>query len=281
MFILKLLSRLPLSVLYIFSDVLFYITFYIVRYRRKIVWKNLRHVFPEKKSRDLKQIEKQFYRNLADSSVETLKLLTMTDAELQKRVIVEKGLVMRLNEKGYQVFGMTAHFCNWEWLLVSCSNTLGYPVHAVYKRLNNPFFDRLMVKIRSIQGALLHEKKKVVADIMKMKGEPFLMAMVADQRPFKGENKYWTTFMNQDAAFFTGTELLARRKDIKVVYASMRRVKRGYYTVKFKLIEESPTQSKLGEITEKFVRLMEEDIREDPASYLWSHNRWKSKKPKK
>ena len=102
--------------------------------------------------------------------------------------------------------------------------------------------------------------------------------MVADQRPFSGENKYWTVFLNQDSAFYTGTELLARRKDIKVIYASMKRVRRGYYEVCFKEVESSPKTSLQGEITEKFIQLAEQDILNDPASYLWSHERWKLKK---
>lgn len=279
MLILKFLSFLPFPVLYAFSDVLFFFSFYIIGYRRKIVQKNLRNAFPNRNSLELYRIEKQFYKNLADTSVETLKLLTISEKELSRRVQVDKSILDMLRKDNYRVFGMTSHFCNWEWLLVACSNRLGYPVHAVYQRLRNPFFDRLMIAIRSRLGVVMHEKKSVVNDIMKMNDEPFLMAMVADQRPFKGENQYWTTFMNQDSAFLTGTELLARRKDIKVVYASMQRIKRGYYSVQFKLIDKNPVQSKPGEITEKFIRFVDEDIQADPASYLWSHDRWKLKKP--
>lgn len=279
MLILKFLSFLPVPVLYAFSDVLFFFSFYIIGYRRKIVQKNLRNAFPKRNSLELYRIEKQFYKNLADTSVETLKLLTISEKELLRRVLIDSMEVERLRKDFLKVFGMTSHFCNWEWLLVACSNRLGYPVHAVYQRLRNPFFDRLMIAIRSRLGVVMHEKKSVVNDIMKMNDEPFLMAMVADQRPFKGDNQYWTTFMNQDSAFLTGTELLARRKDIKVVYASMQRIKRGYYSVQFKLIDKNPVQSKPGEITEKFIRFMEEDIQADPASYLWSHDRWKLKKP--
>jgi KDO2-lipid IV(A) lauroyltransferase len=128
---------------------------------------------------------------------------------------------------------------------------------------------------------VLHEKDEVVKDIMLMNDELYLMAMVADQRPFSGENRYWTTFLNQDSAFLTGSELLARRKGIKVMYASMKRVKRGYYEVSFLELEANPKATDRGEITEKFIVMMEKSINEDPSSYLWSHDRWKLKKPTK
>ena len=111
-----------------------------------------------------------------------------------------------------------------------------------------------------------------------MKSGPYMMSMVADQRPFSGENKYWSVFLNQEAAFYSGTELLARRMDIKVIYASMKRVKRGYYEVRFEELEPNPAKAAPNEITEKFIRLAEKDILTDPSSYLWSHDRWKHRK---
>ena len=279
MFFLKLLSRLPFSVLYLIADFLFLVAYHVVSYRRDIVRKNLKNSFPEKSDRWIKQIEKQFYKNLADTSVETLKLLTITEDQLLKRVEVDNSLTMRYHELGYPVIGMTSHFCNWEWFLVASSNTLGLPLHAVYQRLRNPFFDDLMKRIRSRFGVVLHEKNDAVRNILKMKGQSYLMSMVGDQRPFLGENRYWSVFLNQDASFYSGSEFLARRMDIKVVYAAMKRVKRGYYKVHFEELEPDPKNAAPNEITERFIRRAEKDILSDPASYLWSHDRWKYKKP--
>jgi KDO2-lipid IV(A) lauroyltransferase len=253
--------------------------YHVVRYRRDVVWKNLKNAFPEKAEKELRSIERQFYHNFADTSVETLKLLTISETALLTRVKVDSSLTMKYHSLGYSAFGMTAHFCNWEWLLVASSNQLGLKVHAAYKRLSNPVYDKLMIDIRSRFGVVLHEKDDVVRSVMRMKDHNYLMAMVADQRPFSGENKYWTRFMNQDSAFMTGSELLARRKDIKVVYASMQRIKRGYYEVTFKQVSVVPKQTVPGQITEKFIEFVEEDINKDPASYLWSHDRWKLKNP--
>ncbi len=249
-------------------------------YRRSIVWKNLTGAFPEKSSKERKQIERQFYRNMADTTVETLKLLTIPEERLLKRVDLDTKVTLKYHELGYPVFGMTSHFCNWEWLLVAGSNTVGLPLHAVYQQLHSPFFDQLMIKIRSRFGVQLHEKNAIVKNLMKMRDQSYLMSMVADQRPFSGENRYWSTFLNQDAAFYSGTELLARRMDIKVIYASMQRVKRGYYKVVFEELEPDPKNANPNEITEKFIRRAEIDILNDPPSYLWSHDRWKHKRTK-
>ena len=164
---------------------------------------------------------------------------------------------------------------------VTGSNQLGLEVHVVYQRLRSPFFNELMKKIRSRFGVILHEKGEAVRNIYKMDKRPYLMSMAADQRPYSGEKKYWSVFLNQDAAFYTGTEMLARRMDIKVIYARMRRIRRGYYEVEFEELERQPTNTRPYEITEKFIRLVERDIHDDPSAYLWSHDRWKHQRAKK
>ena len=269
----------PFVFLYGIADLLYFVSYYIVRYRREIVRKNLTRAFPGKSNKEIRKIERDFYHHLADTSMETLKLLTISEEALLRRVNIDNSLTMKYHEQGFPVLGMTSHFCNWEWLLVASSNRLGLPLHAVYQRLRNSFFDRLMIGIRSRFGVVMHEKDDAVRDIIKMKGKSYLMSMVADQRPFSGENRYWSRFLNQNAAFYSGSEYLARRMDIKVIYATMRRVKRGYYDVHFEELEKDPINTAPNEITERFIRRAEEDIQKDPASYLWSHDRWKHKKP--
>ncbi len=253
--------------------------YYVLKYRRAVVWRNLQNSFPEKSDGELRLIEKKFYRNLADIGVETIKALSIERKYLDRRVKVDHTLPRKFHDNSEPVFVMTSHLGNWEWLLLSCSQLGGYEVHAVYQKLRNEFFNNFMLILRSRFGAIMHDKDFVIKDLIHMKGEHFLMAMVADQRPFSGENKYWTTFLNQDSAFYSGTELLARRFDIKVIYASMRRMSRGHYEVKFFDVETDPKSSPKHAITEKFIRFVEQDIKNDPASYLWSHDRWKLKKP--
>lgn len=249
-----------------------------MRYRKDVVRKNLINSFPDKNAVEIREIQRKFYKNLADTSVETIKLLTISEEDLLKRVKFDSSLTRKYHDLGYDVFGMTAHFSNWEWLLVAGSNQVGLKLHAAYQTLRNPFFDKLMIKIRTRFGVVMHEKRDVIKDVINMKGESYLMSMVADQRPFSNRNIYWSTFMNQDAAFYTGTEMLARRMDIKVVYASMKRVKRGYYEVRFLDIESSPLTSEPNAIIQKFIDLAEKNILDDPSSYLWSHDRWKHKR---
>jgi len=239
------------------------------------VFKNLKNSFPEKSQTELRAIEKQFYINLADIGIETIKALSIKRKHLERRVTVDHSLPRRFYEDSTPVFVMTSHLCNWEWLLLACSRLGDYEVHAVYQKLRNDFFNNFMLMLRSRFGAIMHNKDFVIKDLIRLKGKLFLMAMVADQRPFSGENKYWTTFLNQDSAFYSGTELLAKRFNIKVIYASMRRIKRGQYEVVFFEVETKPKSSPKHAITDKFIEFVERDIRNDPASYLWSHDRWK------
>jgi len=278
-FFIKLLSRLPLSILYLLSDFLYLMTYYIVRYRRILVMKNLRNSFPEKSEKELRSVQKKFYHNLADVSIETLKGISISKKELEKRAIIRNNLIEELMTVDKPIILMTSHLCNWEWELLAVCHFHAVEIHAVYQKLRNNFFDKLMLALRSRFGAFMHEKNSVVAEMSQIGSKPYVLAMISDQRPFSGERKYWATFMNQDAAFYSGAEILARRMDIPVVYISMHRTRRGFYEMFCELITAEPRLMERNEITNSFIRLTERDISKDPSSYLWSHNRWKHKKP--
>ena len=279
MFLIKLLSYLPLNILYLISDFLFLLAYHIIRYRRELVMKNLNNSFPHKSLSELAIIEKQFYRNLADISVETIKALTISIVDVKKRVKIQGKQIEETMNLGRPVIIMTPHFCNWELEWVALCHHLPYEMHAVYQKLRNKFFNDFMLALRSRFGGIMHEKNTAVADMAKMGSRKYIMGMVSDQRPFSGDRKYWATFMNQDAAFYSGTEILARRLDLPVIYVSMHRVNRGFYNITFDIITTEPRLTGRNEITNTFIRLMERDISNDPASYLWSHDRWKHKKP--
>lgn len=279
--LIKYLSYLPMPILYRVSDFAFFVTYRLIKYRRDVVRNNLLNAFPEKKIDEIITIERKFYKNLADSLVESLKMMTISEAELKQRVKVNDALPSIFFKKGKPLLVMTSHQNNWEWLLQACANIGGYKVHAAYQRLRNKSFDELMIYLRSRFGVVLHEKNDVVNDMKKLNetGDLFLMAMVADQRPFSGVNRFWTKFMHQDAAFYSGTELLAKRFDIPVAYVSMKRVRRGYYEVSFTEVKANPTASPRNAIIQKYVQLVEADINAEPSAYLWTHDRWKLKKP--
>ena len=230
--------------------------------------------------RELKKTIKAFYRNFTDVFLETFKLISISEKELIRRASVKNIEVLndRL-ERGESVIALTSHYCNWEWLLASCSLQLKYSPDAVYLRVKNPFFEKLMLKIRSRFGAHMIEKKYVLSEGYRRQEMTRVIAMVADQAP-KGERSLkWLKFLNQDTAFINGPERISRILHLPVIYCKMSRTSRGFYEIEFVEVESSPGQSNDPGITEKFGSILEETILECPPNWLWSHNRWKQSKP--
>ena len=276
MFLFKIISRLPFSVLYTLADILYVLLFHVIAYRKKVVFENLRKSFPEKTPIEIRSIAKGFYKNLIDVILETVKLLTISEEELRKRVAMDNPeTIMQFRAQNRPVVVLTSHQCNWEWLLVSCSLQLDYPVDAVYLRLNNSFSNNLMLSIRSRFGANMIEKNELFKSLISRKEIARIIAMIGDQAPRHDANVLWTDFLNQETNFFTGGERIAAKMNLPVVYVEMRRRKRGHYAITFEVLSEFPAQDPKNAIMEKFVRAMEKTIRRYPADWLWSHKRWK------
>lgn len=276
MFLLKIISRLPFSILYALADSFFVVLFYLVSYRKKVVFDNLRKSFPEKAPQEIRAIAKGFYKNLIDVMLETVKLLTISEKELRKRVVIDNPeVIMQFRIQDRPVVVLTSHQCNWEWLLVSCSLQLDYPVDGVYLRLTNSFSDHLMLAIRSRFGANMIEKKDLFKSLITKKNIARIIAMVGDQAPKHDAHVLWTNFLHQETNFFTGGERIAIKMNMPILYVEMRRLKRGHYAIAFEVLSESPKESQKNEITEKFVRAMEKTIHQYPSDWLWSHKRWK------
>ncbi|GAB3965535.1 lysophospholipid acyltransferase family protein [Spirosoma terrae] len=272
----RLLSRLPLGILYGLSDILYFILLYLIRYRREVVLKNLQLSFPEKSPADIKRIAKGFYRNLTDLIVETIKMPALSADELHRRVhFVNPELVKERLQAGQAIIGMASHSSNWEWI-PSASVLNDMPTDSIYKTLNNPFFEELMREVRSSFGAVPIPMHTLPRRMVEAKNLPRIIALVADQVPDVPEQAYWTDFLHQDTPFYPGTERLARSRHLPVFYTELKRVKRGYYEVKFTLIGEAPyDQLPLGTILDRYRDLLEKTIRENPSDWLWSHKRWK------
>ncbi len=276
----KAISYLPFWLLYLIADLIAFTANHILNYRKKVVLNNLRHAFPEKTEREIQIIADQFYKDFADTIVETLKTLTISREELAKRVKTDADVSRYIRENNRSAFFMGSHIFNWEWFFLANCTGLGFPVYGIYQRLSNKFFDKLMRTIRTRFGTLAIERGEILRHAILNKNEIKAYATLADLRPIEGENKYWTKFMNRDAAFFTGTEKLARKLNYTLVYFKSTKIKRGYYRSETVIIEAPPFKSKPYEITEKYIRLVEEDIRRSPSCYLWSHKRWKLRPPK-
>jgi len=276
MFAFRLISRLPLALLYLFSDFLYLIICYVIRYRKKVIDLNLLHAFPEKSPSERNRIKRHFYRNFTDSFAETVKLLTISESELNKRVKIQNShLVLDKIAQGEVVIGLTAHFFNWEASLLGIQSLLGSKSEVVYQKVNSPFFETLMQELRSRFGGSPIERKSFQRHFLRERNNPRLIILAADQRPEVQENRYWQKFMNRETAFYEGAEKLAKKFNLRVVFAFVTKPKRGHYLCTYEALAEPPFDGSPHSVTDRFIQRTEENIRHEPALYLWSHDRWK------
>jgi Kdo2-lipid IVA lauroyltransferase/acyltransferase len=277
MIIFKLISFLPQWVLYIFSDLLFLIGYYVIGYRKKVILENLQHAFPEKSENERREIARLFFRNLTDSFAEIIKMYSISKEELDKRVkIKNKEIVLDVIENNQVIIGLTGHFFNWEMHLLQMMANVSNKCDVVYLKVNNPFFEKLMLAIRTRFGGGLIERSSFQRDYLRKRDQPRLIVLAADQRPSHGEIRYWAPFMNRETAFFEGAEKLAKRFNHPVMYSHVHKPKRGHYTFTYEMISVPPYENeKEHSITDAYIALTEKNIREQPSLYLWSHKRWK------
>lgn len=275
-------ALLPFSVLYLISDILYLLIYYVVRYRRKLVRRNIKNSFPCESEKKIIRIEKDFYRHLCDYFVETIKTLHISDEEVQKRMKFENPeMINRLTASGNSCILSLGHYANWEWV-----TTLGFHLSPgvkqglVYKELHSNAFDKLFLEIRGRFQAIPIEMNSLYRKLIESRnnGERVVVGFLTDQRPPKSTGHYWTTFMNQDAVVQTGMERIAKLLSFSIVYLDITKVKRGYYVGKFYVITPDASNEPEFEIMERYINKLEETIKKEPAYYLWSHNRWKFKK---
>src|SRR5688572_5463562 len=275
-------SKLPFPVLYLFSDFLYLIIYRFLGYRKKVVRQNLVNSFPEKTASEIDALVPKFYKNLCDIIVETLKLATISAEELRTRIkLLNTEIVNPFIAEGKPVLMMGSHLANWEWALPAGVVSFNLPLDGIYKPLNNDFFEWFMLRLRSRLGAHLIPMKDTLRDFMRRKNIPRIISMLSDQTPPRGEIQYWTTFLNQETAFYVGADKLSASFKYPVIFVGNRRVKRGHYEFKFEMLHDlvSPLGSEEFPITERYARKLEKWIQQNPADYLWSHRRWKHKRP--
>lgn len=280
MFLFRLLSHLPLSVLYLFTDILYLFGYHVLKYRQKVILRNLEHAFPEISQEERKQIAKKFFRNLTDSFAETIRLLTMDKNEIEKRFRIEHPEIIKERlDNGEIVLGLTAHFFHWEGQVLAFKAQVDSRLETVYTKVNNAFFENLMRNIRGRFGGYLVEKSEFTRHYLKERNTVRLIGLAADQRPGNRDIRYWTEFMHRETAFYEGPEKMAKRYGHTAVFAKVTKPKRGHYVYSYQLLDAPPYDGRPDHsITDKFIRLTEENIRTEPTLYLWSHNRWKWKK---
>ena len=272
-------SLLPLKVLYIFSDFIFFIIFYIIHYRRKTVWLNLVTSFPDREPEDFEVIERQFYHWFCDYLVESIKLMTISKEEMRQHVVFKgTDIVNQCVADGQSCAVYLGHYGNWEWitslpLWVSEQAQCG----QIYHPLENKDFDRLFLSVRQRMGAVCIPMAETLRRVMdyKRQGKPTVIGYIADQAPFWWNIHHWCQFLHHDTAVLSGTERIARKLGQAVFYLDVRCVKRGYYEAEFKLITREPEQMADFELTDRYFQLLEQSIRRAPAYWLWTHDRWK------
>ena len=278
-----LLSRLPLGVHYWLADwILFPLLYYVARYRRKTVDKNLRNAFPEKSEQERRQIARAFYHNFCDVMVETVYGYHCPADEMKQRVeIIGMDEANKLIDAAGGGIFMLAHMGNWEWQ-ASVQQWLspGVTELNVYRQLKNQRFDALMLAIRARRGGQCVEKKQLLRTMVQYRAQlrPFTVGLICDQKPRPEVTRTWLTFLNQETGFLDGGEVLAKKFNIPVFYGHMARVSRGQYRSEVRLLSAAPLDTKEGEITTAFAKALEQNIGEQPHLWLWSHNRWKWKR---
>ncbi len=269
----------PFRLVYGFADIIFCIVYYLAGYRKKVVFENLKHSFPGKSEKEINRIAKGFYHHFADMLVESLKAFTMTeDAVIRRYKFINTTFPDDFYKQGKQIICVAGHYGNWEWAGIAAGKQMLHKPVGFYKPLSNKYIDQYIQKTRVQGRAKLASIVKTAETFKTDWGEPAAFYMVADQSPSSVRLAYWVNFMNQDTAVLHGPEKYARVHDYPVVFASVKKIKRGFYTVDFKLLEANPVQTKTGEITGRFMKKLEEIINENPEYYLWSHRRWKLKR---
>lgn len=272
-----LISILPFRLLYAFSDGLYFIIYKIVGYRKKVVQDNLRMVFPEKPETEITDITEKFYHHFCDMMVEAIKSLTISEAEIKKRFkFTNVELLTELGEQNRSIILVCGHYGSWEWVFI-LQKYLKHKGYAVYSRLGNKYFDRLVKRIRAKHNSTLITTQETIPTLTrsKIEGELTINGLVSDQSPMITRAFHWNEFMGIKVPIHTGAEMLAKRLDMSVVFFRVKRLKRGYYETTFELLALDPNEFPNYEISDIFTKKVEKQIREAPEYYLWTHRRWK------
>ncbi len=273
----------PLKFLYFLSDMLYFPVYYLVRYRRKMVRRNLTNAFPDKSKKEILKIEKAFYHHFCDYIFETIKMLHISDEEMKRRFVFKNIELIRecLNKKQSCLL-LLGHYGNWEWvtsimLWVENPDTV---IGEIYRPLKNKAFDAFFHKLRSRFHSVGIAKNDTLREIVKIRrtGKTMLLGFISDQKPSIRNIHYWTPFLNQETAVLTGAERIAGQIGAMVTYLDVVQVKRGYYEAEIRLVADNPAETAEFEITERYIRMMETTILRNPSGWLWTHNRWKHKK---
>ncbi|MEL1253652.1 lysophospholipid acyltransferase family protein [Flavobacterium sp. DGU38] len=275
-----LISILPFRIFYWFSDCVYFLVYYIIGYRKKVVRENLALTLPHLSDSERKTIEKKFYRHMCDMFLEMIKTMSISPEEMEKRFHVTNiDLILDYAKKGKSVILVASHYASYEWLL-TINPKLGFQGIAVYKKLANPYFDKLVRKIRSKYNCEMIPTKNTIPLMAQnqRKGKLSLYGLASDQSPKLDRIFHSNDFMGIEVPVHTGAEMLAKKYDLSVIMVKVKKVKRGYYEATFLTLADNPKDFEDFKITEMYIKEVEKQILEAPEYYLWTHKRWKHRK---
>ncbi len=274
-----LLSKLPFRVLYIISDVVFLILYYIVGYRRDVVLFNLKTAFPEMDKATLKETEKRFYHHFCDLFIEVIKTLSISEQTLRDRYLFTNiEVLQKYVDKDQPVLVTMGHYASYEWVFALATLLKNHPGYAIYKKIKNPYFDKMIRDIRSKWNSTLvpnkQAREKIKEVLATQKGFAYF-GFIMDQSPSNSNKKHFSNFLSVQTPFFTGVEKLSKQYDLPVLFLGTTRVKRGYYSSTFSVLTDTPNQHPDFAITDAYAKILTELIIKDPAYYFWTHKRFK------
>ncbi len=272
---LYILSLLPLRVLFVFSDFIYFIIYYVVGYRKKIVLNNLSIAFPEKTEKEREQIAKQFYHNLTDTFIETIKLIGASRGFIQRHVTADYSIFEKLHAEGRSSQVHLGHNFNWEFVQHAFALYAKQPFLGVYMPMESKVFNRIFIKMRSRFGTILLPATDMRKAMIPWRNKEYILGLVADQNPGDPARAFWVNFFGRPTPFVTGPENGARLNNLVVVFCHITKAKRGHYIIHFQLAEENPLEQPKGALTKTYVHFLEKTIRANPEMWLWSHRRWK------
>lgn len=278
--LLWLISILPFPIFYFVSDCIFVIIYYIIGYRKKTVRANIELTLPHLSKKEKLQVEKKFYRHMCDMFMEMIKTISISKKEIQKRFVFKNiELFHEYEKKNKSIILFYAHYASWEWS-IALGTYISFKGFGIYKKIRNPYFDKLVKDIRSHFDATLIDTRATTKTVTENqhKGVLGVYGFISDQTPAKQKAKYWDTFMGHEVPIHTGGESLARSLDMNVLYMKVSKVKRGYYEATFIPITDNIKAEPKFEVSKKFIREVEKQIYEAPEYYFWTHKRWKHKK---
>lgn len=273
------ISILPFKLLYILSDFFYFIIFYIIGYRKKLVLNNLELAYPHKSIVELRAIRKKFYHHFVDVFMEMIKTFTITKKELDKHYTYKNiELIQKLKKDGKSVILISAHYANWEWI-IGMNTFINYNATAVYTKISNPYFNKKVIKTREKFGIKLVQSSKVIPLILKNHKNNIqsIYGMLSDQSPQLRNNTYWSHFLGIKVPIHTGAELLAKKYNMNIVFLNTKKIKRGYYETTLSTITNNAKEHPKFDLTERYLKKVEQQIKENPEYYFWTHNRFKHK----